>query len=287
MTITEADPLDDGGSGAPGAAVRVIDLPRRDVQPSHTSTRPQLGRLAIALLVVAMAIGGVTAVRFVLDRGGGEHANSLPMFAGPAPTFVSATFDVSVAAGSASVGFDSPRHLREFSITSSEPDLDGLHVITDGMSAFVQESGGAWVLGPPTDLWLLLRVHDAVFDVLTVNDILPAQVRAFADVRDAVDVSGGARTAVRYTVAIDVDRFRAQQQIAYGIWRDRFGLVSDADDTVTLDLAVDAQGVVWQIVAPTITVALHDYATEPLAIDYPADYTDAAGAKDDLVHPAG
>lgn len=296
MTITEAERIDEDEAGAPsapsaasaaGASVRVIDVPRRDVEPALSLTRRQLGRLALALLVIAMVVGAVTAVQFVLDRNDTENEQSLPVSIGPVPTFVSATFDVTVTAGSARVGVDSPRHLREFAITSSDADVDGLHVITDGASAFVQQSDGPWVLGPPTDLWLLLRVHDAVFDVLTINDVLPTQLRSFVDVADVADVAGGGRTAVRYTVEIAVDRFREQQRIAYGIWRDRFGFVTDAHDTVTLVLAVDAQGVVWQIVAPTITVALHDYSSEPLEIDYPTDFTDAAGPQDQLHNSTG
>ena len=287
MTIAEAERVDDGEAGTASAPVRVIDVPRRNVEPALSLTRRQLGRLALALLVVTMVVGAVTAVRFVLDRDEADDEQSLPVSIGPAPSFVSATFDVTVAAGSAQVRVDSPRHLRDFAITSSDADVDGLHVITDGVSAFVQQSDGPWVLGPPTDLWLLLRVHDDVFDVLTINDVLPSQLRPFTDVADAVDVAGGGRTAVRYTVSIAVDRFRDQQRIAYGIWRDRFGLVVDADDSVTLELAVDAQGVVWQIVAPTITVALHDYSSEPLVIDYPADFTDAAGSRDQLQDSTG
>lgn len=280
MTITEAERVDDAEPGATCAAsapVRVIEVPRR-VAESSSVTRRQLGRLALALLLVVIALGGVVAVRFVLDRDDTANDRSLPFSAGPQPTFVSATFEVTTADGSATVGVDAPRHLREFSITSTDTDVDGLHVITDGAGAFVQQSGGAWVLGPPTDLWLLMRVHDSVFDVLTIDDVLPAQVRSFSDVVDAVDVSGGGRTAVRYTVSIAVDRFRERERIAYGIWRDRFGFATDDDDTITLDLAVDAQGVVWQIVAPTITVALHDYSADPLSIDYPDAYTDAAGS---------
>jgi len=151
-----------------------------------------------------------------------------------------------------------------------------------------------WMFSTEDDMWVKTAEPDNEFYVansnpvtmLMVSDYVPESLRKYLKVKSIEDGKVGSHTVKVYDMRLDVPAYRDSKSPDYQPWADRMG-ITVAKRNTTLELSVDANGVVWRMRSfstigttgsnsATLDQWIEDLSTDKFQPPYPDTYYDEA-----------
>ena len=249
------------------------------------------GRL-LRLVVVAGVLGvvGLFGYRYFA----GQY--DVPTFAEPAPHYSSVSLTIASQGGNGEGGFtvrsDGSADVIDMELAPGTGDGSVVEVITDGQTAFVQGSGGAWAYGAYDDSEGAFESLAAITRVYTWNIVVPRALNDYVEVVSKETVTLNGLDLTKYELSIRARDFERDHPAAFDEWSSAIAMDAPPEQGRLL-LWVDEHGVIWQMSSygdddpsAVTTVTMNSYSTDPFVPNYPTEYTDTLNSPE-AVAPAG
>lgn len=248
-------------------------------------------RAFVPVVVVLALVGGVFAMRALKD-----DPPKFPTFTEVRPTF-----------GTIRVRTDLQEMLGNSFTMTTESDAAGSVVHVSGVQSDITVNNGVgttfelivsadeyWSYSPDDATWVKFAQPDAnvytearyPLATLMVSDYVPDSLRPYVTLVKTTDETVSGQAVKVYDLRLDVAAYQKSGAADYQQWADNLGITT-AEANTTLELAVDANGVVWRMRSfetlgttasrtSTYEQLLEKLLPEQFVPEYPTSYYDEA-----------
>lgn len=205
-------------------------------------------------MLAAVVIGALVVVAVVLTR---DDSPSLPHFAEKRPAFATitmrATFD-SVVGDTTVIESESDAGAQVVHIKGSQESGSLTATPTVEAFEFIVSADEFWFYDTPTSQWVKAARSDASgylqlslpMVTLMVSDYVPDALRRYTTLVSVSDETVRTRELKVYDLRINAVAYQNASPDDYEEWALRVGL-TEAKRNLSLELSVDADGVVWRV----------------------------------------